>query len=140
MSTPQDGAAGTRPPTRRETVARTAEWWSRCSQAGDFDGMLALTAPGATSWQSGGEAPGLFADAVASIRAIRERMGPWQYLHARRLVDECGFCEQHVVRFSRPDGRVREVTACVVAEVGEDGLITRIDEYLDPARDSTWVT
>lgn len=140
MSTEQDGTAVTGEPTLRETVARTAEQWSRVSQAADFDGMLALMAPGATAWQSGGEPAGLFVDAVAGLRAIRERMGPWQYLSPRRVVDENGFCEQHVVRFSRPDGRVRDITACVVAHVGQDGLITRLDEYLDPARDSTWLT
>jgi len=140
MSTQQDGTAVTRLPTLRETVARTAEQWSRVSQAGDFVGMLALMAPGATAWQSGGAPPGLFVDAVAGLRAIRERLGPWQYLSPRRVVDENGFCEQHVVRFSRPDGSVRDITACVVAQVGQDGLITRLDEYLDPARDSTWLT
>jgi hypothetical protein len=140
LSTEQDGTAVTGEPTLRETVARTAEQWSRVSQAADFDGMLALMAPGTTAWQSGGEPPGLFVDAVAGLRALRERMGPWQYLSPRRVVDEHGFCEQHVVRFSRPDGRVRDITACVVAQVGQDGLITRLDEYLDPARDSTWLT
>jgi hypothetical protein len=140
LSTEQDGTAVTGEPTLRETVARTAEQWSRVSQAADFDGMLALMAPGATAWQSGGEPAGLFVDAVAGLRAIRERLGPWQYLHPRRVVDDHGFCEQHVVRFSRPDGRVRDITACVVAQVGQDGLITRLDEYLDPARDSTWLT
>ena len=140
MSTEQDGTAVTGEPTLRETVARTAEQWSRVSQAADFDGMLALMAPGATAWQSGGVPPVLFVDAVAGLRAIRERLGPWRYLHPRRVVDDHGFCEQHVVRFSRPDGRVRDITACVVAQVGQDGLITRLDEYLDPARDSTWLT
>jgi hypothetical protein len=140
LSAQQDGPAVTRPPALRETVARTAEQWSRVSQAGDFVGMLALMAPGATAWQSGGAPPGLFVDAVAGLRAIRERLGPWQYLSPRRVVDENGFCEQHVVRFSRPDGWVRDITACVVAQVGQDGLITRLDEYLDPARDSTWLT
>jgi ketosteroid isomerase-like protein len=140
MSARQDGTAVTRQPTLRETVARTAEQWSRASQEGDFEGMLALMAPGATMWRSGGEPPGLFIDAVAGLRATRERAGPWQYLCPRRVVDDHGFCEQHVVRFSRPDGRVRDITACVVAQVGEDGLITRLDEYLDPARDSTWLT
>lgn len=133
MSATVDGTA------RRDAVARCAEEWSRCSQAGDFDGMLALTAPGMTAWQTGGEPPRLFVDALVDIRAMRERMGPWEYLYPRLIADDRGFCEQHVVRFTRPDGSVRDFTACVVAEVDERGLISRLDEYLDPARSSTWV-
>ncbi|WGX96081.1 nuclear transport factor 2 family protein [Nocardioides sp. L-11A] len=126
-------------PTRRDVVAGCAAEWSRRSQAGDFDGMLALAAPGMTAWQSGGEPPSPFVEAIEGIRTMHERMGQWQYLHPRLIVDDHGFCEQHVVRFARADGSTRDFTACVVAEVDENGLISRLDEYLDPARNSTWV-
>lgn len=123
---------------RRQQVEDCAELFFRRSQEGDWDGMLALAAPGMTAWQSGGEPRQAFVDVVPGIEKMRERMGPWTYHDVERIVGEDGFCEQHVVRFQRPDGRVREFAACVVATVDANGLITRLDEYLDPSRESTW--
>ena len=123
---------------RPNQVDNCAELFFRRSEAGDWDGMLALAAPGMTAWQSGGEPRQAFVDVVPGFAAMRKRMGPWKYSDVERIVGEDGFCEQHVVRFNRPDGQVREFAACVVATVDEHGLITRLDEYLDPSRESTW--
>ncbi len=40
--------------------------------------------------------------------------------------------EQHVLRGTGPSGAAVEIPACIVARV-ENGLITRLDEYLDSA-------
>jgi ketosteroid isomerase-like protein len=41
--------------------------------------------------------------------------------------------QQHVLEATLPDGRPFRLLACCVVQV-KDGVITRIDEYLDPAQ------
>ena len=43
-----------------------------------------------------------------------------------------GYVEQHVLRGTLRDGSTLEVPACLVVTV-VDGLITRLDEYIDTA-------
>lgn len=44
-----------------------------------------------------------------------------------------GFLQQHVLEATLPDGTKWALDACVVVQV-KDGLITRLDEYLDSAK------
>jgi hypothetical protein len=39
--------------------------------------------------------------------------------------------EEHTVVAETPSGRPIRLAACVVVRVGEDGLITSMDEYVD---------
>ncbi len=43
-----------------------------------------------------------------------------------------GFLQQHVLEATLPDGTAWKISACVVVKM-ENGLITRLDEYLDSA-------
>lgn len=47
--------------------------------------------------------------------------------------DGRGFVQQHIVHATSAGGAPLSFRACLVVTVGSDGLITRIDEYLDPA-------
>jgi ketosteroid isomerase-like protein len=44
-----------------------------------------------------------------------------------------GFLQQHVLEATLPDGTKWAMDACVVVRI-ENGLITRLDEYLDSAK------
>lgn len=122
----------------RDVVARCADEFFARSQAADWEGMLALAAPGMTAWASGGQPRGPFADAVPGFAVMREKMGAWEYLHVQRVVSDDSFCEQHTVRFQRPDGTTRDYAACVVGRVDSEGLLISLDEYIDPARPTSW--
>ncbi len=39
--------------------------------------------------------------------------------------------EQHVVTLTRPDGTSASSEVCLVARFDEDGLVTRLEEYVD---------
>jgi hypothetical protein len=41
--------------------------------------------------------------------------------------------EQHLVTITRPDGVAASSRACLVVRFAEDGLVTRLDEYVDTA-------
>ncbi len=50
----------------------------------------------------------------------------------RRTFD-CGFVQQHIVHATIANGSPLSFRACLIAHAGPAGLVTRIDEYLDPA-------
>lgn len=50
----------------------------------------------------------------------------------RRLFDG-GFVQQHILHASGRDGGSIAMRVCLVVQLGTNGLISRIDEYFDPA-------
>ena len=53
---------------------------------------------------------------------------------SRRVAIEGGVLQQHVLRgTSKHRDREFAMPACLVIMVGDDGKITRVDEYLDPS-------
>ena len=50
-----------------------------------------------------------------------------------RQVFDGGFVQQHILRAGGADGVSIEMRVCIVIKVDAEGLITRIDEYFDPA-------
>jgi len=53
-----------------------------------------------------------------------------EYRAVRRFAIDGGFVQQHDLHLVFDDGRTADLPACVVAKVS-NGVITRIDEYLD---------
>lgn len=50
-----------------------------------------------------------------------------------RQLFEGGFVQQHILHARGRNGAPVAMRVCIVIKVGADGLITRIDEYFDPA-------
>jgi ketosteroid isomerase-like protein len=50
----------------------------------------------------------------------------------RQLFDG-GFVQQHILHANGHDGESISMRVCVVIKLGANGLISRIDEYFDPA-------
>ncbi len=137
MSTPR--ATGTGPvELPADQVTACADAFFRHAAAGDWEAMLAVTAPDAVVWQSGGPRARPFRDMVPVLQKMRARLGRWEYRDARRIVGTDGFCEQHTVRFHRDDGTTRDVAVCVVGYLDASARLVRLDEYLDPSEVSTW--
>ena len=63
------------------------------------------------------------------IRTLPDR----NYRVVRREPLPDGFLQQHVLEATLPDGAKWAMDACVVVRL-EDGVITRLDEYLDSAK------
>jgi ketosteroid isomerase-like protein len=112
--------------------AVTTELFARFA-AQDGEGAAALCVPGARAKQNNG--PDL--DVVTLIAGIRARL--WDagvtnvYSDVRRTVADRAVTEQHVVTLTRPDGVEVSSDVCVVIRFDDDGLITRLDEYMDTA-------
>lgn len=98
--------------------------------AADLDTVGEMLAPGAILTQNGN--PAGWADARPMIEGLRSVLGDHHYTHVRRVTGDHAVVEEHRVISTTPDGRDIDLAACVVLRVDGDGLITSLDEYVDP--------
>lgn len=116
-----------------DTRAQAADTLFEAIERGDCDALAALWSDDIAVWRQGG---GRERDKARGLKVIEWFIGStadrrYQVLDRRFLED--GFVQQHIVHATGASGASLEFRACLVVTVGADGLITRIDEYLDPA-------
>lgn len=102
-------------------------------ERGDGDALAALWSDDIVVWRLGG---GRERDKPRALKVIQwfvDATASRRYEVLDRRVFEGGFLQQHIVHAVAEDGSPLAFRACLVVRVGPDGLITRIDEYLDPA-------
>jgi ketosteroid isomerase-like protein len=100
---------------------------------GDPDDFVALLAPGAIVWHNHDRKE---VDARENMAAIGMLGQLVENLKNERILispTDTGFVLQFVIRGSvRSSGNDFEMQNCVVVTTTDDGLISRIDEYVDP--------
>jgi ketosteroid isomerase-like protein len=115
-----------------EHIENVADRLFHSIERGDHGAVAGLWADDVTVWRSG--------DARDNDRSRALRVIEWfiaattrrsYQILDRRLFDG-GFVQQHVLRAEGTNGSSIVLRVCIVIMV-DDGLITRIDEYFDPA-------
>ncbi len=105
-------------------------------QAGDMDAVLACYAPDAKLWHNTDGIEQTVEENMKllawMIRMIPER----NYRIVRREALADGFVQQHVLEANLPNGEAWTMEACAVVRV-KDGVIVRLDEYIDSAQFKT---
>ncbi|WP_193043755.1 nuclear transport factor 2 family protein [Mycolicibacterium baixiangningiae] len=99
----------------------------------DTAAVEALWAENVLVWHSGDRRDN---DRARALRVIFWFIGHtadrrYEILDRRRFGD--GFVQQHILHATGTNGGSIAMRVCIVIVVGADGLITRIDEYFDPA-------
>ena len=107
-----------------------AERFFDAVSAGRIDDVMALYAIDAVIWHNHDGVEQTVAENLQTLTWMATRLGGVEYTQVRRSVTNPGFVQQHVLVATNRRGERVEVPACVVGTV-RDGLITRIDEYLD---------
>jgi ketosteroid isomerase-like protein len=100
---------------------------------GDVEAVAALWSDDVTVWHQGDERD---SDKARALKVIRWYVGATTYRHYEvldRQVFDGGFVQQHILHCTSVGGEDVALRVCLVVKFGEDGLIQRIDEYLDPA-------
>ncbi len=100
--------------------------------AGDLDGYRSMIAPDVVVWTNFND---LEVDADAALRTVKWLMRTvtdLRYDIVRRDPVPGGFVQRHVLRGTAPDGTELAMPACIWVTI-TDGLVSRMDEYLDPA-------
>ena len=101
--------------------------------AGDVAAVSAQWSDDITVWRQGG---GRERDKTRALKVIdwfvsvtKDR----RYEVLDRHAFDGGFVQQHILHCTTGSGEVLALRVCLVVQLGEDDLIRRIDEYLDPA-------
>jgi ketosteroid isomerase-like protein len=104
------------------------------AQAGDPADLFNVYAPGAVIWHNNDGVEQTVEQNAKVLRRISERVTDREYTERRIQLFDGGVVQQHVLRGTNVrSGEPVELHACVVVSVNEDGLITRLDEYIDSA-------
>jgi ketosteroid isomerase-like protein len=100
---------------------------------GDIEAVATLWSDDITVWHQGDERD---SDKARALKVIRWYVGVTTYRHYEvldRQVFDGGFVQQHILHSTTVRGEQVALRVCLVVKFGADGLIRRIDEYLDPA-------
>lgn len=106
--------------------------YARALRAGDAGAATAMFAPGGVIWHNydDREVPADRASRVLTV--LRDAMPDLDWEDVAVEATPSGFVWRAVVVGTAAGGPVRAHT-CMVVTVSSDGLIERLDEYLDPA-------
>lgn len=102
-------------------------------EQGDGEALAAMWADDIVVWRQGG---GRERDKPRALSVIGWFVGATadrRYEVLDREVFDTGFVQQHMLHATSRAGEKVALRVCMVVKLGEDGLIRRIDEYLDPA-------
>jgi ketosteroid isomerase-like protein len=102
-------------------------------EVGDGATLAGLWSDDVTVWRLGGGPARDKARALKVIAWFVDSTTDRRYEVLDRQVFLGGFVQQHTVHAADTTGTPLSFRACLVVKVSVDGLITRIDEYLDPA-------
>jgi len=102
-------------------------------QAGDAEAVRACYAPDAKVWHNHDGVEQTVDQNLRVLGWFARTLPDRKYNVIRREALPDGFFQQHVLEATLPDGTAWSMDACVVVRM-QDGLITRLDEYLDSAR------
>jgi ketosteroid isomerase-like protein len=116
-----------------------AERFVAAIQAGDGEAVRACYAPDAKIWHNIDRLEQTVEDNLKSLRWFVRKLPDRVYRVLRREALPDGFLQQHVLEATLPDGTAWSMSACVVVRM-RDGLITRLDEYLDSAESGALAT
>jgi ketosteroid isomerase-like protein len=99
--------------------------------SGNTEAAAAVYDPAAVIWHSNDNAEQAVADNLRVLRWVHRTIEGIRYEEVRRTPMESGqVVQEHVLR-GTVKGRPVEIVACLVVAFGEDGRITRLEEYLD---------
>ncbi|GAY15486.1 nuclear transport factor 2 family protein [Mycobacterium sp. shizuoka-1] len=101
--------------------------------AGDVAAVSAQWSDDITVWRQGGGRERDKARALKVIDWFVSVTSDRRYEILDRHVFDGGFVQQHILHCTTGTGETLALRVCLVVQLGEDDLIRRIDEYLDPA-------
>ena len=117
--------------TEQETL-EFAERFLGAIEHGDVATVRACYALDAKIWHNNDEIEQTVDQNVRVLEWFMRKLPDRRYRVIRRQALPDGFLQQHVLEATLPDGTPWRLPACVVVRI-QDGLITRLDEYLDSA-------
>jgi ketosteroid isomerase-like protein len=118
--------------TQQEIFA-FADRFMAALDAGDAGRVREFYAPGATVWHNFDNVDQPLDENLKLLEWMVRKAPSRRYRVLRRELVPGGWFQQHVLEAELPGGRSMTLYACCVITL-KDGLIRRIEEYVDPAQ------
>ena len=118
--------------TRTQTL-EVAERLFAAIEKGDIAALTALWSDDVVVWRQGGGRERDKPRALGVIEWFVDATAERRYEVLDREVFDTGFVQQHILHATTRAGDKVAMRVCMVVKLEADGLIRRIDEYLDPA-------
>lgn len=115
-----------------ETLEVAARFF-RAVETGNIEEVARIYAPQARIWHNFSQREQTIEENLKVLRWMDRKLPGRRYEVTRRIAIPGGFMQQHVVRGTLADGADFAMPACVICRV-EEGRITSLEEYLDPAQ------
>jgi ketosteroid isomerase-like protein len=117
----------------RSTAADVAERLFAAIESGDAAAVEALWDDDVAVWKSAEPEDQTKKRALRVIFWFMDTTTERRYEILDRQYFDGGFVQQHVLHATGRNGGSISMRVCIVIKVGANGLISRIDEYFDPA-------
>ena len=100
---------------------------------GDDERMRAICDPAVEIWHNTDGVTQNLEDNIRLGQWLRRRVPGISFTQVQLLVTDEGFVQRHRMRGQLAEGAAFDVPSCLVATVSGEGLIVRVEEYLDSA-------
>jgi len=117
----------------RSTVAEVADRLFAAIEIGDADTVEKMWTDDVLVWKSAEPEDQVKARALRVIFWFMETTTERRYEILDRQFFDGGFVQQHILHATSRKGGSIAFQVCIVIKLGANGLITKIDEYFDPA-------
>ena len=117
----------------RSTVAEVADRLFAAIEIGDADTVEKMWDDDVLVWKSAEPEDRVKARALRVIFWFMETTTERRYEILDRQFFDDGFVQQHILHATSRKGGSIALRVCIVIKLGANGLITKIDEYFDPA-------
>ena len=101
-------------------------------ESGNVEAVRAVYAPTIRVWHNTDGKEQTRDENLATLGWVIANIKELSYTKVRRQPTPEGFVQQHILVGQLASGKKIELPACIIGTI-ENGLITRIDEYLDSA-------
>lgn len=115
-----------------DTVAEVADRLFQAIETGDRDGVQRLWNDDVVVWKVADRDRGK-QRALRVINWFIDATTQRRYEVLDRRLFDGGFVQQHILHADGRNGGSVAMRVCLVVQLGANGLISRIDEYFDPA-------
>ena len=117
----------------RSTVAEVADQLFAAIERGDADTVEKMWDDDVLVWKSAEPEDQVKTRALRVIFWFMGTTTERRYEILDRQFFDDGFVQQHILHATSRKGGSIALRVCIVIKVGANGLITKIDEYFDPA-------
>lgn len=118
-----------------ERKLAVAARYAAATRGNDTAAFLALCAPDATVWHNTDDTEVPVEHTAKAMAWLHRKVPDLAWTDISLLPTSTGFVSHSVMRGTAPGGPL-QVHSCLIVTLDDDGLVTRIDEFIDAAQTS----